>query len=180
MREEHSDAELVRRFRNGEEGAYDAIVLRFQDRVCRLAAVWLHDEQQAVDVAQEVFLRAWSGLRRFRFQAAPFTWLYRATRNVCHEYNRRRRPEPLAEEPVDPAGAPPLHVDALQAAREVRRLVAGLPGRQREVVVLRVFEDLSVRETARAMGCREGTVKALLHKATARLRLALEHEERGP
>jgi RNA polymerase sigma factor (sigma-70 family) len=56
----------------------------------------------------------------------------------------------------------------------VRLLVAGLPERQRDVVLLRIFEELSVADTAKAMGCREGTIKALLHKATKRLRLDIE------
>lgn len=170
----YSDVELVQRFKSGDAAAFDAIVHRFQDRIYRLASVWLHDGQHAGDAAQEVFLRAFKGLRRFHFRSAPFTWLYRTTRHVCNEFNRKRRAEPLNDEPHDPAAAPERQVDAYEAARRIRRLVANLPARQREVVMLRIFEDLSVAETASAMGCREGTVKALLHKATARLRQILQ------
>ncbi len=169
-----SDVELVKRFKSGDKSAFDAIVTRFQDRVYRLACVWLYDEQQAVDVAQEVFLRSFKGLAGFRFRSAPFTWLYRMTRNVCSEFNRRRRGEALDSEPRDAGRTPEQQIADLQAARRVRQLVSVLPARQREVVLLRIFEDLSVRETATAMGCREGTVKALLHKATRRLQLDLE------
>lgn len=166
-----SDVELVRQFKSGNTHAFDAIVRRFQDRVFRLASVWLYDEQSAADVAQEVFVRGYKGLRSFRFRSAPFTWLYRTTRNVCNEFNRVRKTEPLDDEPQDPNSAPEQNVAAYESARQVRRLVAGLPERQREVVVLRIFEDLSVQETALAMRCREGTVKALLHKAMAKLKL---------
>ncbi len=176
--EETSDEELVRRFRAGDEDAFDAIVRRFQDRIFRLASVWLYDGQHAADATQEVFVRGFEGLRRFRFQAAPFTWLYRTTRNVCREYNRRRRLEPLPGETRDGALGPEQSAVSEDAARRVRRLVAGLPERQREVVLLRIFEDLSVRETAKAMACREGTVKALLHKATANLRKQMHTEGR--
>lgn len=78
---EKSDVELVREFKAGSASAFDAFVGRFQDRVYRLACVWLYDPQNADDATQEVFLRAHKGLRRFQFRAAPFTWLYRTTRS---------------------------------------------------------------------------------------------------
>jgi len=169
-----TDDELVRQFKSGIPGAFDAIVRRFQDRLFRLACVWLYDEQSAADVVQEVFVRGYKGLRSFRFRSAPFTWLYRTTRNVCNEFNRLRRTEPLDDEPQDPESAPEQDVSTYQAARQIRSLVAGLPQRQREVVLLRIFEDMSVRETSQSMGCREGTVKALLHKATESLRARMQ------
>lgn len=169
--DDKSDAELVRLFKSGDPFAFGAIVKRFQDRVYRLACVWLYDDQFANDAAQEVFIRGYKGLRSFRFRAAPFTWLYRTTRNVCNEFNRRRRFEPIqpVDEPKDTAATPAQQVADKQSSRRVRQLVAALPPRQQEVVMLRIFEDLSVRETAQSMGCREGTVKALLHKATQNL-----------
>ena len=169
-----SDADLVRQFKSGDTAAFDAIVLRFQDRVFRLASVWLHDEQSAADATQEVFVRGFRGLQRFRFRSAPFTWLYRTTKNVCREFNRQKRAEPISSEPASPDDAPDREVAANDGARRLRRLVAELPERQRDVVVLRIFEDLSVRETATAMGCREGTVKALLHKATRGLKTRIQ------
>ena len=172
--DDRSDAELVERFKAGETEAFEAIVRRFQDRVFRLACVWLYDEQQAGDVAQEVFLRGFKGLRKFRFRARPFTWLYRTTRFVCNEFNRKRAADPLGEEPGDPTMQPDRLVTEFEAARKVRKLVSILPERQREVVMLRLFEDLSVAETASAMGCREGTVKALLHKAMGKMKLSAE------
>ena len=168
---EPSDVELVRRFQNGDVEAFEALVRRSQDRVYRIALVSLFDSEHAADVAQEVFCRAYTGLKSFRFGAEPFTWIYRATKNVCREFNRKRRTEPLDEEPHDRAPAAAQQIATDEDARQVRSLVASLPERQREVVVLRVFEELSVAATAAAMGCRQGTVKALLHKAMLRLRL---------
>ena len=173
--DDSSDVELVRLFKSGDVHAYDAIVRRFQDRVFRLACVWLYDDQSAADVAQEVFVRGFKGLRSFRFRSAPFTWLYRTTRNVCNEFNRVRKTEQLEDEPQDPGSAPERDVAEYESARRVRRLVERLPERQREVVLLRIFEDMSVKETAQSMGCREGTVKALLHKATAKLKIRMQH-----
>lgn len=169
--DEKSDVELVRQFKSGDPDAFDAIVRRFQDRVYRLAWHWLFDEQAAADVCQEVFVRGYKGLRAFRFRSSPFTWLYRTTKNVCHEFNRVRKTEVLDDEPVDPGYRPEQQLADYETAQQVRALVANLPERQREVVMLRIFEELSVKETALAMGCREGTVKALLHKAMDRLKL---------
>jgi len=169
-----SDVELVRKFKSGNAHAFDAIVRRFQDRIFRLACVWLYDSQHAADAAQEVFMRGHKGLQGFRFRSAPFTWLYRTTRNVCNEFNRRRQSESLVDEPGDTSSVPEQQVADYDSARQVRRFVADLPTRQREVVLLRIFEDLSVKETAHAMACREGTVKALLFKATRNLKLNME------
>ena len=171
---EKSDAELVRKFQSGDPDAFDAIVHRFQNRVYRLACVWLYDSQHVDDATQEVFLRAFRGLRRFGFKAAPFTWLYRTTRLVCNEFNRRRPMDALDTEPPDAGDTPHGNASKQDAADRIRELVSGLPRRQQDVVMLRVFEDLSVIETARVMGCREGTVKALLHKAKRRLKLDAE------
>ena len=166
----HTDAELVQRFKRGDQAAFEQLVQRHQDRIYRLALVLLDDQQQAGDAAQDVMLRAYQGLARFRFQAAPFTWLFRTTKNVCREYNRRRGFTTLAREPADGAVSAAAQWDESRCRETIRELVMTLPARQRDVVMLRYFEELSTADTARAMGCRPGTVKALLHKAVQRLR----------
>lgn len=166
-----SDSDLVRRFQRGDEAAFGDLVDRFGDRVFRLASVWLYDSQLAADAAQDVFVRAHRGLRRFRFKAAPFTWLYRTTKNVCYEYNNKRGFESLADEPISTAPSADVRLDRATIAARIRALVAQLPERQRDAVMLRIFEELSVAQTAKVMGCRPGTVKAHLHKAIERLKL---------
>ena len=172
-----TDDDLVRRFQRGDEVAFSVFVGRHQDRLYRLARLWLADAQDAQDVVQEVLMRSYTGLKRFAFRAQPTTWLVRTTRNVCHEFNRRRpvMTDSLAPEPIAP-GTPERDHSRRQTADDVRRLVARLPDRQRDVVVLRLFEELSVADTARVMGCRPGTVKALLHKAVARLKVLTAHD----
>ena len=144
--------------------------MRYQDKIVRIAAVNLHDVQAAEDVAQEVFVRSYQGLKRFAFRSKLFTWLYRMTKNVCHEFNRRRKFESLPVEPATVEPGPAHAAVTQQTAEAVRMLLAKLPPRQREVVLLRTFEEHSVKETAALMNCREGTVKALLHKAMNALR----------
>jgi RNA polymerase sigma-70 factor (ECF subfamily) len=171
--EADSDRALVRRFQAGDDRAYTVFVRRHQDRIFRLACVRLDARADARDAAQEVFLRAYRGLGRFRFGAEPFTWLYRTLINVCNEHNRRRRRERALRQDLgnDPGMTDETVPDSTQEpVARIRRLVAALPERQREVVLLRVFEELSVEETAQALGCRVGTVKAHLHKAIENLK----------
>lgn len=176
-----TDRELVKRFQRGDDQAFETLVRRHQDRLYRLARVRLQVPHEAADVAQEVFLRAYKGLRGFLFTAEPFTWLYRALINVCHEHNRRAQRTPgfpdasAIDELIDADGDESLS-ESQRDLQRVRALVDQLPARQQEVVMLRIFEDLSVEETARAMACRPGTVKALLHKAVIKLRASFPAE----
>ena len=166
------DVELVRRFQRGDAAAFALFVRRHQDAVFRFARPLLRRPEDAQDVAQEVFLRALRGLQGFLFLAAPKTWLLKVVRNVCREHNRRwRRHEDIDRlmQRADPALAIAVAGDDGDSAR-LQQAIAALPARQREVVILRMFEDLSVRETAQVMGCREGTVKAHLTKAVGNLR----------
>ncbi|MEM8546730.1 MAG: RNA polymerase sigma factor [Pseudomonadota bacterium] len=171
------DRALVRGWQSGDSAALEALFRRHEDRLFRLALSWLGTQQGAEDAVQDVFERSLKGFVRFRFGAAPFTWLYATLRNVCREHRRQPAGLPLDVEPVsDAPGA--AHAYANEAtARAVRMAVSMLPDRQREVVMLRVFEDMSVAETAVAMDCRQGTVKALLSKAKANLKLNITVEE---
>ncbi len=169
MPAEETDNALVRRFQRGDAGAFEELVRRHQHRVYRLASVWLHDAQAAPDATQETFMRALGGLRGFLFRAHVSTWLYRMTRNVCNELNRKhRRHRPVADSGPEP-GAWDTGAEDAQTVALVRRAVGRLPERQRDVVLLRRFEELSVEDTARVLGCRPGTVKAHLSKALANL-----------
>ncbi len=189
--EEYSDTALVRAFLAGDEAAFSHFVQRHGTGLYRVARLWLQRPDSAADVVQECFLRSYTGFRRFRFQAQPKTWLYRMCRNVCREVNRTTARETLTDaaeqfvERQQEAGVGEQDPAALFATtREqtmLHELIAQLPVRQREVVVLRILEDLSVAETARVMTCREGTVKAHLAKALRNLRaiVTLQKPEQG-
>jgi len=172
MRDKDSDQSLVKRFQRGDREAFELLIRRHQDRIYRLAMTLVYTPGDAADATQEVFLRAMKGLKKFRFRASPFTWLYRTTKNVCLELNRKNRPgrEPESAIEADIERGMVENFSDKQCAAAVRSLVASLPERQRDVVLLRYFEELSVNDTATAMGCRPGTVKALLHKAITGLK----------
>ncbi len=162
-----TDAALARRIQNGDEAAFALLVERYQDRIFRLAKGMLYNAGGAEDAAQEVFLRAYTGLGRFRFGSSVYTWLFSTLRNVCRECNRRDARAPLAldREPSDDLADPSRHAIASERLEQVMQRVRELPARQRDVVLLRIFEGLSVSETAKVLRCREGTVKVHLHRA---------------
>jgi RNA polymerase sigma-70 factor (ECF subfamily) len=170
---ERSDEQLVRAFQAGDESAFSIFVARHQDRVYRLAMLWLKDQSRADDTLQETFLRSYTGLGQFRFRAQPHTWLLRVLRNVCREENRRYATHPLAEDFGSEQSIEPDFAAAQDRPRQLAKLhdaLKRLPERQRDVVMLRLFEELSIAETAKIMGCRSGTVKAHLNKALNGLR----------
>ncbi len=148
------------------EGGFDTLFTRHKDYVYRLAWGFTGDYALADDVTQEVFVRLvkskrWQPRARFR------TWLYKIVLNTSRELRRRHRRE-IDELPSDyDDRTAPEHVGH---DRELARALERLPDRQREVVVLRFYEELSTKETARIMGCREGTVKTHLHRALVALR----------
>ncbi|MEC8596583.1 MAG: RNA polymerase sigma factor [SAR324 cluster bacterium] len=173
-----TDEELVRAFQRGDRQAFGRLIERHQDRLYRLALAWLGNSDFAEDAVQEAFLRGFNSLPRFRFGATPFSWLYRTLRNICHEINRRQsKLKAFGDAELDIQTDQTGHRAAgEQSLERIRALIAKLPTRQQEVVLLRLFEECSEEETANAMGCRRGTVKALLHKARQQLQLGLQEE----
>lgn len=171
---DHSDTELVKQFQQGDARAFAEFAERHRDRLYRMACIWMGDSMLAQDAVQEAFLRSYTGLGKFRFRSAPTTWLIRVCRNVCLEMGRQHRPGPSDSEALL-AALPAAEARVHEVPEYLGIAIRQLPARQRDVVVLRLLEDLSVRETATVLGCRAGTVKAHLAKATANLRSLLDN-----
>ncbi len=142
----------------------------------------LGSHEEADEAAQVTFVRAWRGLERFRGEAALRTWLMRIVLNVARSARSERRPSDGLEDCAALADAAEPADERLrreQARQRVRAAVAALPPRQREVVALKVFSELSYSEVAAAMELTEGAVKAHLHQAVANLRRRLCRVEQG-
>lgn len=167
-----TDAALARRIQKGDDDAFAELVARYQDRIYRLAKGMLYRDEAAEDAAQEVFIRAYTGLGRFRFGSSVYTWLYATLRNVCHELNRRATRDGSAPEVEisDERNEPARIALANERLERALQRIRALPERQRDVVLLRIFEGLSVAETAKVLRCREGTVKSHLHRAMKALK----------
>jgi RNA polymerase sigma-70 factor, ECF subfamily len=176
-----TDAELVVGTLEGDPGAFDVLVERHRRTVYLLCYRFVHHHEDASDLAQEVLVRAWRGLPRFKGEAAFSTWLYRITVNTClNKVGSRVAPdEPLedADRFEDPGGERP-GADLVRAERAaaVRRAIQALPKKQRATVVLRLYHELSHQQIADILGSSVGAVKANLFHALANVKRILGSE----
>ncbi len=191
---EHNDADLVRRTLCGEVAAYNGLVLRYQRQVYNLAYRMLGNAEDAGDLVQETFLRAYGALASFRQDASFLTWLYKIASNLCIDQLRSRKAkgalsldvelEEGREPAADNRATGPEESAVRDAVQEVvNRAILNLPERYRVVVVMRHLQDMSVDEIARALNLPTGTVKTHLFRAREmlreRLRPVLEMEADG-
>ncbi|MCS7082286.1 MAG: RNA polymerase sigma factor [Bacteroidetes bacterium] len=170
------EAALLEAFRNGcREEAFTELVRRYQERIYGLIRRLVRDHATADDLTQEVFLRAWEGLGRFRGQARLYSWLYRIALNVTMSYFRKQRLrrwirlEELLPIPVDPAEDPAEVLELEERQRALERAVERLPPKQRMVFMLRYFENLRYEEISQLLGRSVGALKANYHHAVAKL-----------
>jgi RNA polymerase sigma-70 factor (ECF subfamily) len=169
------ERELVEACRRGDREAFDQLVLRYQRDIYRLCYRYVNHPEDANDLAQEVFLKAWRAMGRFRGESRFSTWLYRIAVNACLNYRALRRPQTreLAESLPDPGRGAESAVESEDESRRVREAVARLPERQRATLILKVYHELSHEEVAGVMGTSVGTVKSNLFHALANLRRLL-------
>lgn len=162
---------VLGRARRGDRAATAALLNRLQDRWYRFCLSMLRDEHAARDAMQESAVRLLGQLEQFRGEAKVETYAIGIALNVCREMRRKAQPALAApRDSADPAASPAEQVDARDRSALMRRLIDQLPDRQREAVVLRYFEQLNTTQTAEAMGCAEGTVKATLAAGLRSLR----------
>jgi RNA polymerase sigma-70 factor (ECF subfamily) len=170
-REENEPA--AERLRGGDAAAFERIVRENRKAVYLMARRILGDHHSADEAAQITFVRAWQARERFRGSSSIRTWLIRIALNVAKSMRGARRTGDVAHGLEGTPDASPGSEERLrlrQLRERVRRAVGALPDRQREAILLKVFSELTCRETARVMGLAEGTVKAHLHQAVRNLR----------
>jgi len=159
---------------------FDEIVRTHRQAIYRVARRIVRTHEEADEVTQETFVRAWRALPGFRGEARLSTWLVRIAINTARSMPRSRvETEPVAEAErlPDPAGGPDALWETRAARARVRAAVRALPPRQREVVALKVFSDMTYEDVAKAMGLTAGAVKAHLHQAVGNLRRRLRGDE---
>jgi RNA polymerase sigma-70 factor (ECF subfamily) len=183
------DRGLVDRARAGDAGAFEALVRRYQGWVFTLALRMVGDRGEAEDVAQEVFLKAYRGLKTFKGASRFSTWLYAIATHHClnHLQARARRPRPAGgaataggDDPPDPVDRLPdraPRADALLERADLERVVQAelqrLTEEQRAILVLRDIQGLAYEEIAQALGLELGTVRSRLHRARMALKARL-------
>lgn len=174
------EAQLVAACLEGRPGAFDLIVERHRRSVYQVCYRFVGNHEDASDLSQDVFLRAYRGLRNFRGGSSLATWLYRIGVNVC--LNRVAAKKPVTED-IDAR----QHVDTERESQvervlrqergvRVRAAIAQLPPKQRATLVLRMYQELSHEEIAQVLGSSVGAVKANFFHALGNLKRILETE----
>ena len=186
-----TDEELVARSIHGDRESFDRLVLRWERSIFALAYRVLGREEDARDICQETFLRAFRGLQAFKGQAKFSSWLYRIALNLCRDAMRRERRTPLA---AVPEGADPAELIAQQPspgpsvedqvaraelAHQVARAMRRLPEDQRTAILLKEYHGLTFQEIADVMGCPLSTAKTRLYNGLSVLRRDLGANGRG-
>ena len=178
-----ADTDLISRAAGGDVSAFQAIVERHRSMVYRIAYQFAGNHHDAEDIAQEVFIKVYRSLGRFRQDAQLTSWMYRIVMNACIDHRRRSRPGvavPVGEEaeqrildtPEERPG-PEASAYAGELGHLLESEIGRLPNGQRVVFIMRHHQGMKLCDIAEALGLAEGTVKRQLQAAVHRLRQAL-------
>lgn len=189
---DEADAEIIRAVLSGEIDRYAALVERYHAPTIRLAFSFLGNYDDAREAAQDAWVNAYQALRSFRGRAKFSTWLYRIVINQCKDARKRRARQPavvgrvgwgpdastdtsetLFVDPADPSANPSEHAANRELSRQLSAAIGTLTSHQRAVFVLHHLHGLALEMVAEIIGCRVGTVKSHLFRATERLRRRL-------
>ena len=180
-----TDEELVARSRSGDVDSFNQLIVRWERPIYALAYRVLGREEDARDVCQDTFLRAYRALPGFKGQAKFSSWLYRIALNLCRDWSRRQQRAPVSQMPedIDPAellaaSEPAESIEDLVARREMSAIVAdamrSLTEEQRMAIILKEYHGMTFQEIADMQGCPLSTVKTRLYQGLSQLRRQLE------
>ena len=180
-----SDAYLVARALDGELSSFEKLVSRYQNKILGYSARMLNDHEEAEDVAQEVFIKAYRSLDSFRGDSSFSTWIYRIATNLCIDRMRskKRRPQQAysLDEPIDKeedkggreiadySGEPGRAIEREELRRRVREVMAEMPEKMRTILVMCDMQGMAYEDIAKVLDCPIGTVKSRLFHARADL-----------
>ena len=185
---ELTDKELMEAVQRDEPGSFEQFVHRYQRRFYRIAFRYLRDHEFALDAVQEAFVKIHRARSRWEPRAQPFTWAYRIVANHCIDLLRKERKtqteslddedSPHARTLEDPRAINPERaVGLVELGQALRQALDELSGPQKEILVMRHFEEMSLQEIADAKEWPLGTVKSALHRATRSLRERMQGAE---
>ncbi len=175
--DERADTHWAERAQRGDRAAFGELVRRHQDRIYRYLVRLTGSREEALELAQETFLRAWQALPEWRPQAQLRTWLFRIASNAAMDVLRRRKLVEFSQftPELDAASGEPgpeLRLESRQSLAELEKALARIPPDQRQALLLREVEGLSYAEIGEATGANEGTVKSRLARAREALAAA--------
>jgi RNA polymerase sigma-70 factor (ECF subfamily) len=185
-----SELDLVKRCQDGDSEAFDELVVRYRTRVFGMIYNMVHSEQDAWDLAQDSFLKAWKSIKRFRGQSSFYTWIYRIVMNVTIDWLRKKQikaggaefDDSIQLKEVDPASKTSPKPDALPSERmeqkeirsEIDKAIAQLSPEHRAVILMKEIDGMQYHEIAEALGCSIGTVMSRLFYARKKLQNLLK------
>jgi RNA polymerase sigma-70 factor, ECF subfamily len=179
------DEEIVALCQQGRGEVFEVLVRKYMEKAFRIAFDFTHDTEEAKDLSQEAFLRAFSRIKQFDGRSSFYTWFYRLVVNICLDHTRRKgrviwerldretegRTEPA--ELADGSSLPDEEAIAGEAKRRADLTLETMPNKQRTAFLLRNHQGLSIPDIAKVMKTTEGTVRVYLHRAVAALRQSL-------
>lgn len=176
------EAAIVRKVLGGDANAFEALVLEYEKNVYNIALRMMGNSEDAADMTQEAFIKAYNSLQSFRGDSKFSVWLYRIVSNVCLDFlrSKNRRPtvslsvedddgEDTQLDVADESQSPELLLDRKLTRESVRRGLDSLPPDYRQILLLREIQGLSYDEIAQALGLEVGTVKSRIFRARKRL-----------
>ncbi|PYJ25277.1 MAG: RNA polymerase subunit sigma [Verrucomicrobia bacterium] len=180
-----SELDLVRRCQAGDTEAFDELVTRYRTRVFGMIYNMVHSEEDAWDLAQDAFVKAWKSIKRFRGRSSFYTWLYRIVMNVAIDWMRKRQvksggtefDEATQLKEIDPASKTAPKADALpyetmergEIRERIDQAIAQLTPEHRAVILMKEIEEMQYHEIAEALECSIGTVMSRLFYARKKL-----------
>jgi RNA polymerase sigma-70 factor, ECF subfamily len=179
-----SELDLVKRSQAGDTEAFDELVTRYRARVFGMIYNMVHSEQDAWDLAQDSFLKAWKSIGRFRSQSSFYTWIYRIVMNVTIDWLRKKQVKGSAEfddaiqlTQIEPASKTVPKTEALphqaierdEIRARIEKAIGQLSPEQRAVILMKEIDDMQYHEIAEAVGCSIGTVMSRLFYARKKL-----------
>jgi len=186
---EHDDIALVRRCQKGDALAFEQLVIKYRSKVFSMIYGMVQNEQDAWDLAQEGFVKAWRSIHRFKGQASFYTWLYRIVTNVAIDSLRRKsfkktaefddeiaatQVEPGSKTMPQPDPMPHQGLEREEIRHRIEHAITKLSPEHRAVIVMKEIEELQYNEIAEALGCSIGTVMSRLFYARKKLQTLLK------
>lgn len=184
-----SDRDLIRRFKQGDKESFKGLVEKYQSRIYRIVLAMIGDRNDAEDLCQDIFVKVYRYLPRFRGESKFYTWLYRITINTCinAQNGKKRKPSTVslshpAKEGQDPLSSR-IQEDSSRCSLEIlenkelgtkiKAAINSLSDGMKELVILREIEDLSYKQLADVFQCSKGTIKSRLFRAREKLKKQL-------
>jgi RNA polymerase sigma-70 factor (ECF subfamily) len=180
-----SDLSLINKFKNGDTSVFEEILLTYQDKIYNLCRYMLKNAHDAEDAAQDVFLKAYQNLNKFKPDSSLYTWLYRIVVNTCIDYKRKPLLESLfksskegdefvVDHPAD-SPSPERLYESKQISNAIQLALGRLSEKLRTVIVLKDIEGLSYEEISEVLDVSIGTVKSRISRAREELKKLLKN-----